>query len=488
MASQIYATIKLVLQLLPRLAYALALHLSQLSITSKKWDLRTAMTVAFLRGTLDPSRSPSPLKKTQATTLRETAPKGKMWIAPVTIPKFENGGVESAVFDAIEKLGDENESYTRPTSADMRAEWTGYRSNARDDEKLPNMPFDERYKKLMSDPARTNNTTVLYFHGGAYYLCGLDSHRDHISKLAKACGGRALAVEYRLAPQAAFPSQLIDALNAYLYLLYPPKGALHTPVPASDIVFGGDSAGGNLSFALLQLLLQMRRTKSADDVAPTLMYNGHRVKVPLPAGVTACSGWFDLTRSMESIKANAAYDYLPLPDESGGYKHLPRDDIWPTTPPRGDIFCDVSLLCHPLCSPIAASDWSGSPPLWMSAGDEMLTDEIAIVAKNTAAQGVHVQFEHYEAMPHCSLMLLPHLPSSVRGYKSWGRFCADVVAGKGAATSGTYIRCDETEQTLSKDAWTKVEDETVARLMRDAKSKREQGFHAEATMAPKPAI
>ena len=58
-------------------------------------------------------------------------------------------------------------------------------------------------------------------------------------------------------PQTQFPGQLLDAFVAYLYLLSPPEGAFHKPVPASNIVFAGDSAGGNLSFSLLLCLLTL---------------------------------------------------------------------------------------------------------------------------------------------------------------------------------------------------------------------------------------
>jgi acetyl esterase/lipase len=38
-------------------------------------------------------------------------------------------------------------------------------------------------------------------------------------------GGRAFAVNYRLAPQYPFPCALADCLAAYLYLIRPPENA-----------------------------------------------------------------------------------------------------------------------------------------------------------------------------------------------------------------------------------------------------------------------
>lgn len=43
-------------------------------------------------------------------------------------------------------------------------------------------------------------------------------------------------------------------LAAYLYLVNPPKDAPHRPVSPKEIIIAGDSAGGGLTWALLQIL------------------------------------------------------------------------------------------------------------------------------------------------------------------------------------------------------------------------------------------
>lgn len=92
--------------------------------------------------------------------------------------------------------------------------------------------------------AASSQRTLLYFHGGAYYLGTYKLYRPMLGKLAlKSGGARVLAVNYRLAPQHPFPTALEDALAAYLYLLSPPGDAPFDPVPASQIVISGDSAG-----------------------------------------------------------------------------------------------------------------------------------------------------------------------------------------------------------------------------------------------------
>jgi len=481
-----YGIIKFLFPRIPSLTKTALAHSLWLSPTSSKWDLKTEMTVAFLRSLMN--GGPSPIGKTQAQTLKDPGVKGKIWTARVSIPVPEDESIRDATFTAIADLGDGNETYSKPGLAVIDAEWTGFRPGVKDEESLPNISEQDKYERLMKEPTKSSKTTILYLHGGAYYMCGFGTHRMLVSKLAKACNGRAFNVGYRLAPQAAFPSQLLDALNAYLYLLYPPPGSLHEPVSASDIVFAGDSAGGNLVFALVQLLLQLHRTKPSGAKNPTVRYHGKTVEVPLPAGASANSGWFDITRSMPSLVHNAKYDYLPPADHDDALGRFPKDDVWPTTPPRGDMFCDLSMLCHPLVSPLAAKDWTNSPPLWIETGEELLTDEDEIVAARAATQGVKVQFEKYEAMPHVFAMLLPTLATSKRCMESWGTFCRRCTEGR-VETSGTLIAVKTgLEKPIDVAKITKLTVEDAIERMRDAQRRRYIGYEKEGKAMPNPSL
>ncbi|KAI9798164.1 MAG: hypothetical protein M1833_004913 [Piccolia ochrophora] len=271
------------------------------------------------------------------------------------------------------------------------------------------------------------------------------THRKTAVLLARLTRGRCLSVRYRLSPQAVFPAALLDCLVAYLYLLYPPPSALHAPVPASQIVITGDSAGGGLAFSLLQLLLTMHRL-SPGPHPPTIRFNATTVPLPLPAGVAANSGWFDLTHSLPSVTANYKTDYLPPPCICPR-THFPPCRMWPSpspgqgappsSPPRDDIYTDTgSQLLHPLVSPVAAESWAGSPPLFLVTGDEQLADESGFVAARAAAQHVPVVYERYETMPHCFAMTLPWLDVSRRCLRSWAGFATECVARAAATAEG----------------------------------------------------
>lgn len=200
---------------------------------------------------------------------------------------------------------------------------------------------------------------------------------------------------YRLAPQNPFPAALLDTFVAYLYLLYPPAGALHKPVPASKIAIAGDSAGGGLAFAILQLLLHLHRCGEGEDGyenmpsstplnSPKLHWQGESRRVPLPGAVVGLSAWVDISRCLgEQVSFSSGskgsedeckiWDYLPTSrvDRATSYKPSPA---WPGEVKRSHMYTSDALITHPLVSPITAESWKGSPPVWMSVGDECLRD------------------------------------------------------------------------------------------------------------------
>ena len=60
---------------------------------------------------------------------------------------------------------------------------------------------------------------LVYFHGGGWVICDLDTHDDLTRRLAVESGCAVLSVDYRLAPEHPFPAGLDDAaaVTAWAY-------------------------------------------------------------------------------------------------------------------------------------------------------------------------------------------------------------------------------------------------------------------------------
>ncbi|THH16438.1 hypothetical protein EW146_g4194 [Bondarzewia mesenterica] len=150
-------------------------------------------------------------------------------------------------------------------------------------------------------------SVMLYVHGGGYSWGSINTHRYQVIRYAHKFHGRAFTVNYRKAPQYPWPCPLHDVLAAYFYLTDPPPGVAHKRIPASKIVFAGDSAGGGLCVTALTVLRDMG--------------------LPLPSGAVLISPWVDLTHSFPSVMSNSDTDIIP----PHGFIHKPST-TWPVDP------------------------------------------------------------------------------------------------------------------------------------------------------------
>ena len=181
----------------------------------------------------------------------------------------------------------------------------------------------------------------------------------------------------------------------------------------------GDSSGASLCLAAVQVVMNMQRRQKNNHC---LRFNGKNVPLVLPAGVTCLSAGIDATMSLPSNRGEKGIDFM-IGDPHYRQDDFPPDSIWPSNPPRGEIHCDVSAMCHPLISPLTALDWTGGPPLWLSCGNETLEDANKLLAQRAARQGVPVQFELYESMPHVFAWVLGQLPQADVCIQNWASAC-----------------------------------------------------------------
>ncbi|KFY48538.1 hypothetical protein V495_01249, partial [Pseudogymnoascus sp. VKM F-4514 (FW-929)] len=165
--SQPMPIIKALAPKVPMIGKTALMHSLGLSETSKYWDLRTAVTIGVIRSFVF-TPEPEPVGKSQKISLRDPGVKGKLWVANVSLPITpDDDDVRQATFSFYpgEPQGD---LYAAPEMAEITAEWTGYRANVTSTAPPPDISDADKYAAMMKEVV--SPTTVLYLHGGAYYL------------------------------------------------------------------------------------------------------------------------------------------------------------------------------------------------------------------------------------------------------------------------------------------------------------------------------
>ena len=239
-------------------------------------------------------------------------------------------------------------------------------------------------------PGSDASRVLIFFHGGGYCSGSIVSHRRMVTEAGRAARMRTLAVAYRLAPEYPFPAAHENALTAWRYLRA--QG-----IAASRIVVGGDSAGGNLTIALIN------RLRAAGEAQPACAW--------------LASPWTDLTMSGTSLATKDAIDPLIhkgyLEELASAYAPAPLD--------RRD----------PLISPLFA-DLTGFPPVLIQVGSaETLLDDSLRFAAAAGAADVVATLEVWPHMIHAWPMWNAKLADGRRALEQAGEFIRRWAASHG---------------------------------------------------------
>ena len=105
-------------------------------------------------------------------------------------------------------------------------------------------------------PADGTRRVVLYMHGGAFLICGANTHDRLVTKLSKYADTPVLVMNYRMMPKHSIGEAIDDCYNGYRWL----RGRGYRP---DQIVLAGDSVGGYLSLVLAERLLNEREEPAA---------------------------------------------------------------------------------------------------------------------------------------------------------------------------------------------------------------------------------
>lgn len=355
---------------------------------------------------------------------RDRGASGPIWVSRFSIPAPPEEDLRQHFLRAVKDASDGTEKLESPAYApSLHAEWTGRRAGA--DPKAPEPQLAEplKYERLQAE-ARSA-PVVLYVQGGGYVFGSTVTARAAVKRLCNLTGAPVLSLNYRLAPRDALPAALLDVLVAYVSLLSPPAGALHGAVKAEEVVLAGESAGAALCLGVVQVLLNLRR-RGVERVR----VNGREVEMRMPAGLALVSPPGDILQSLPSVKS-VKNDWLwSLPPWS--LPDWPEEPCWPSTPPRGPIYCDWSAAVHPFLAVTAAADWRGAPPIWVTMGNgEAIQDSVKTLVRTAAEQGVVVKLDVYEYMTHAFVTTMPRLPQAERAMREWAGACSELVERRG---------------------------------------------------------
>jgi monoterpene epsilon-lactone hydrolase len=228
-----------------------------------------------------------------------------------------------------------------------------------DDVKLEPVDLDGVKGEWSIAPGADVSRALIYFHGGGYCSGSIPSHRRLVTEAGRAGGLRALAVAYRLAPEHPFPAARDDALTVWRRLR-------RDGYAAKRIAVGGDSAGGNLTLALVKEL-----ERAGED---------------LPGCLWLLSPWVDLAMSGATLVSKSAVD--PLIQK--GY----LEELAKAFAPAGMDHKDPRL------SPLYA-DLKGLPPTLIQIGSaETLLDDAVRLAAAAGAADVPATLEIWPHMIH----------------------------------------------------------------------------------------
>ena len=204
---------------------------------------------------------------------------------------------------------------------------------------------------------------VLHFHGGGFVIAKPETTVRLTKAMATEGGAVVVSLDYRRAPETAYPGALEDALAAYRWLR---ANAARIGGDPARVAVAGDSAGGNLAAALVLRLRELGE--------------------PAPEAVVLVSAWLDLTMSTPSSRRFGPDDPLI---------HDALLEYW-----RGLYAPGAPDLRDPPLSPLFG-DVSAYPPACVVAGGiDPFVDEDAQFAEKLRAAGRDAELHVFDGMPH----------------------------------------------------------------------------------------
>ena len=104
---------------------------------------------------------------------------------------------------------------------------------------------------------------VIHIHGGGFITMSSGSHQVYTRTWANKLGIPIFSIDYRLSPEYRYPAAIDDVWQAYVWIVK--YSYIHLGITPENIVIVGDSAGGNLAWAITMLAIQ-RQFRIPDQI------------------------------------------------------------------------------------------------------------------------------------------------------------------------------------------------------------------------------
>ena len=213
------------------------------------------------------------------------------------------------------------------------------------------------------DEAGETGGLLVYFHGGGFVVCDLETHDNTCRSLAREAGTRVLSVDYRLAPEHPSPAAIEDAAAAFAFAV---EHASELGADPARVAVGGDSAGGNLAAGVAL-------SAAAGDG-------------PAPAFQLLFSPWLDLSRKRESYRLFGEGFFLTEATLDWYARHY---------------LAEADEALDERCSPLLAEKLDGIAPAYITtAGFDPLRDDGEEYAQRLRAAGVPVALCRHAGLIH----------------------------------------------------------------------------------------
>lgn len=246
-------------------------------------------------------------------------------------------------------------------------------------------------------PGASAQRAILYFHGGAFLTCGLNTHRSLVTRLSRAADAAVLTVAYRKLPSHQITDAIDDGVSGLRWLQ-------EQGFDGDHVVVAGDSAGGYLAFMTTLLAIRNEGIK--------------------PAGIATVSPFTDVD-PMRKLKHRNARKCSMF--TRGALSMFARYLS------RAQVLQDQGSTAGKVASPVSA-ELSGLPPVTIHASsDELLLPDAELMAERLEGSGIRCDLHLWDGQIHDFPLAADILPEGRRAIRYIGDFIKDVTDSAGCS-------------------------------------------------------